>query len=314
MKKRSQFSIIVPFYQNQLNVPHTVPALFDLVEKLKDYDIEFLFVEDGSRDETYKELLSRVKESDLKVRLIKLSRNFGQIAAIRAGLFYATGDCAGIISADLQDPPGLFVQMLEKWEQGFKLVIAERSEREEGLMQRFFSSMYWKLVRRFALPSYPIGGFDFCIIDRVIIDNIINLSERNTQIFPLIFSLGYSNTILPYKREKRKLGKSQWTFAMKLKLFIDTFIAFSYLPIRSISVIGLVIALLSISYAAAMAFMYFIYGNQFTGWTTIVVLLSTIGGLILITLGIIGEYVWRILDQVRKRPLFLVEDIFDAKT
>ncbi len=304
-----RFSVIVPFYQNELNIPHTLPRLFALAQILKQYELEFIFIEDGSQDKTFATLEHYTRNTPHLIKVIKLTKNFGQIAAIRAGLSAATGDCAGIISADLQDPPELFREMLQQWEQGFKLVIAERAERQEGRLQILLSSTYWNMVRKFALPKYPTGGFDFCLIDRAIVQDINNLTERNTQIFPLIFSLGYSFTKIPYKRERREHGESQWTTNMKVKLFLDTFIAFSYLPIRLISAMGVFIALLSLCYGAFMAISYFVYGNSFTGWTTLVVLISTLGGMTLVTLGIIGEYLWRILDQVRRRPLYVIDHI-----
>lgn len=307
MNSKRIFSIIVPFYQNEQNIPYTIPRLFKLYEKLLSYELEFIFIEDGSTDKTYQMLKDICSGVNFKYKLIKLSRNYGQIAAIQAGLLHSQGDCAGIISADLQDPPELFENMILKWESGYKLVIAEREDRDEGIIQKSISNLYWKLVKHFAIPNYPDGGFDFCIIDRVIINLLNQYQEKNTQIFPLIFSFGYSYTIIPYKREKREHGHSQWTVSKKIKLFIDTFIAFSYMPIRCISFLGISIAFLSLGYGSIIFLNYFINGSQYTGWTTLAVLISILGGMILITLGIIGEYIWRILDQVRKRPIFAIE-------
>lgn len=310
---KTTFSIVVPFYQNSENIPFTMPRLYALTELLPTYQIEFVFVEDGSKDHTFNLLRDEVAKTTHNVKLLKLTKNFGQIAALRAGLEHASGDCVGIISADLQDPPELFVEMLNNWEKGYKLVIAERNDRDEGWLQSVLSNSYWKMVNKYALPNYPIGGFDFCLLDRVVAQRISSLPERNTQIFPLIFSLGYSFHKIPYTRSAREHGESQWTLNMKIKLFIDTFIAFSYLPIRLISLIGFVVAIGSLSFGLFMTLQYILHGNPFTGWTSLIVLISLIGGMILITLGIIGEYLWRILDQIRKRPIYIVDEAIEKK-
>lgn len=310
---KKTFSIVVPFYQNSENIPFTIPRLYALAELLPTYQIEFVFVEDGSKDDTFNLLRDEVAKTTHNVKLLKLTKNFGQIAALRAGLEHASGDCVGIISADLQDPPELFVEMLNNWEKGYKLVIAERNDRDEGWLQSVLSNSYWKMVNKYALPNYPIGGFDFCLLDRIVAQRISSLTERNTQIFPLIFSLGYSFHKIPYTRSAREHGESQWTLNMKIKLFIDTFIAFSYLPIRLISLIGFVVAIGSLSFGLFMTLQYILYGNPFTGWTSLIVLISLIGGMILITLGIIGEYLWRILDQIRKRPIYIVDESIEKK-
>lgn len=313
MNNKKIFSIIVPVYQNEANLDYTVPALLSLRQQLQDYNLELVFVDDGSSDNSYSLLCKYYACHPENIKIIKLSKNFGQIAAIQAGLLEVSGDCAGIISADLQDPHELFVEMIKRWESGTKFVIAEREKREEGIGQIFISNLYWRLVKRYAIKGYPAGGFDFCLIDRQIITDVNRINEKNTHIFGLIFSLGYPYEIINYTRKKRREGRSQWTLLKKIKLFIDMFIGFSYVPIRSISVMGLGISALSIAYAVFIALDKIVFGNPFTGWTTIVVLVSFLGGLTLLTLGIIGEYLWRILDEVRKRPNFVIDRILENK-
>lgn len=313
MNNKKVFSIIVPVYQNEANLDYTIPSLLSLQEQLSDYKLELVFVDDGSTDDSFQLLCKYHALHPERIMIIKLSKNFGQISAIQAGLLKATGDCAGIISADLQDPHELFVEMVKRWEKGVKFVIAEREKREESVRQTFISNLYWRLIRNYAIKGYPAGGFDFCLIDRQIITDVNKINEKNTHIFALIFSLGYPYEILNYTRKKRSKGTSQWTFSKKVKLFLDMFIAFSYVPIRSISVMGLGISILSVAYGIFMALDKIISGNPFVGWTTIVVLVSSLGGLTLLTLGIIGEYLWRILDEVRKRPNFVIDIIIDNK-
>ncbi|MCB0417804.1 MAG: glycosyltransferase family 2 protein [Bdellovibrionaceae bacterium] len=301
------FSIVVPVYQNEQNLPTTIPTLLALSDKLEGASLELIFVDDGSTDRSLDILREWCDKHPESIRVVKLTRNFGQIAAIQAGLRETRGDHVGIISADLQDPPELLLEMWDTCAKGHKLVIAERNSRDDGGM---VSSFFWYLVSKFALPGYPRGGFDCCVLDRQIVSELNRFHEKNTHIFPLIFSLGYRCTSIPYRRRRRTEGRTQWTLGKKLKLFLDTFIGFSYLPIRSISLLGALVSFSSLMYGAFIAISYFAFGNQYTGWTTLAVLSSVLGGLILVTLGIVGEYLWRILDAVRPRPPYSVDERF----
>lgn len=312
MDNKKTFSIVVPVYQNETNLDDTVPKLLSLQESLPHYNLELVFVDDGSTDSSYNILSKYFDLYQDKIKVVKLTKNFGQNYAIYCGLSNASGDCVGIISADLQDPHELFIEMIARWEKGTKLVIAEREKREEDAGQTFISNLYWQMIRKYAIKNYPVGGFDFCLVDRQIIADVNRINEKNSHILALVFSLGYPYEIIHYTRKKRSHGKSQWTLSKKIKLFIDMFVAFSYVPIRTISFLGLIISFLSLIYALFMALNWIVFGNPYTGWTTIVVLLSSIGGLILLTLGIIGEYLWRILDEVRKRPSYVIDKILEA--
>lgn len=303
-----KFSIVVPIYYNELNIPYTVPRLQSLQKLLPEIDLEFVFVDDGSKDMSYSMLLAE-REKDTRIKVIRLSKNFGSMSAIQAGLTVTTGDCVGIIAADLQDPPELFVEMLENWKSGKKIVMATRSDREESLAQKAFSNSYYFLLEKFALKDYPSGGFDFVLMDRQIVQELNLIQEKNTNIMSLIFWLGHERVTIPYVRQERKLGKSRWTFSKKIKLFIDSFVSFSYAPIRFMSMIGAFTALLSFLYGL------FVVGNalfgkiEMAGWATIIALITFLMGLIMIMLGIIGEYLWRILDESRKRPAYVIDEV-----
>ncbi|MCK9614360.1 MAG: glycosyltransferase family 2 protein [Candidatus Omnitrophica bacterium] len=313
MSNNRIFSIVIPIYQNADNLNETIPALLDLQKKLIGYKLELIFVDDGSTDGSYGILRKYFEIHRDKIIIIKLTKNFGQISAIQVGLRVAKGDCIGIISADMQDPHELFIDMIKRWETGVKLVIGERAGREEEARKSILSRFCWGMVNRFAVNNYPLGGYDFCLIDRQIVNEVNNINEKNTHIFILIFSLGYKYEIIPYIRKERTAGKSRWTFPKKIKLFIDIFISFSYTPIRAIACLGLILAILSFIYGFFMIVNTIIFGNKYPGWTTIVVLITFFGGIILITLGIIGEYLWRILDEVRKRPNYVIEEIVENK-
>ena len=304
-----KFSIIVPVYQNGQNLPVTIPTLLKLEKELLGYELELIFVDDGSTDNSYEVLADFHRQQPERIKVIKLAKNFGQTPATQAGLRYSTGDVVGIISADLQDPPELFATMLHKWETGTKLILAERDDREENSRHRLISNTYWLLVSIFVLKGFPRRGFDFCLFDRQVADQANAFTEKNSNIFLILFSLGFPYIVIPYKRRLRIAGKSQWTLTKKFKLFFDTVVGFSYLPIRIISYMGLLISISSCLFGAFSVYSYFYYRTDYPGWTSTVVITSVLCGLILLTLGIIGEYIWRILDEVRKRPNYVIDRI-----
>ncbi len=309
MTTRNLFSIVIPVYENEENIEDTIRTLMQLAQQLPHYDLELVFVNDGSKDNSYALLKKYQQQYPQNIVLVNLTRNFGQTPAIRQGLRQASGNCVGIISADLQDPPELFLEMIRHWEHGHKLVIAERTGREEGKSHSFISGLYWYIVRKYAVAGFPPGGFDFCLMDRQICDTINQIGEKNTSIFPLIFWLGYDHVIIPYTRKLRAKGKSQWTLAKKVMLTVNTFINFTYLPVRFMTVAGLTTSLLAFVYSVFILLRRLIYGVQVEGWTTIVMLNSILGGMILFSLGIIGEYLWRLLDEARQRPESIVDEV-----
>ncbi|GGH64011.1 putative glycosyltransferase YkcC [Paenibacillus silvae] len=308
--ERIKFSIVVPIYYNELNIPHTVPRLQKLQNLLPECDLEFVFVDDGSKDKSL-ELLLEARSQDQRIKVVKLSRNFGSMAAIQAGLAYATGDCVGIIAADLQDPPEMFREMLDHWKIDKKVVLGTRSDREESFSQKLFSNTYYYLLEKMALKGYPKGGFDFLLIDRQVVQEVLRIQEKNTNIMSLIFWLGHDQVQIPYVRQERKLGESRWTLAKKIKLFIDSFVSFSYAPIRIMSFIGFFTALFSILYGLFVVFSTVFGIIELKGWTTIVALITFLLGVIMVMLGTIGEYLWRILDESRERPSYVIDQTFE---
>jgi dolichol-phosphate mannosyltransferase len=242
------FSIVVPVYYNESNLPETIPQLLALGSSLAEYQLELVLVDDGSGDNSLAVLRRFQQEHPEAIKVVKLTRNFGSMAAIQAGLTIASGDCVGMISADLQDPPEMFQEMLACWEKGSKAVFAIRQDRKDGLLQKLLSNTYYSLIRKLAIENYPTGGFDFFVIDRQVVTELNRIQEKNTNIMTLAFWLGFKPVMLPYIRRQRSKGESRWTFAKKIKLFIDTFAAFSFFPIRILSIMGLLVALGSLLY------------------------------------------------------------------
>ena len=237
------------------------------------------------------------------------------MSAIQAGFTVATGDCVGMISADLQDPPELFLEMLSYWEKGTtKAVFAVRQDREEHRVQKLLSNGYYSLIRQFALSKYPNGGFDFFLIDRQVVSDLNQIREKNTNLMTLVYWLGYKPVMIPYIRRQRTKGKSRWTLAKKFKLFIDTFVAFSFFPIRLLSVLGLLVAIGSFLYGLFVLIYYLNFGIEVKGWVPTIVVLTFTSGIQMAMLGVLGEYLWRTLDEVRNRPPFVIDEIYRDKS
>lgn len=307
-------SIVVPVYFNELNIPDTVPRLLSLSSQLPSYRFELIFVDDGSGDRSLSLLLDFRKQYPETIKVIKLTRNFGSMAAIQAGFTVATGDCVGVIAADLQDPPELFFEMLRHWEDGNKAIFAVRRDRKEPALQRFLSNVYYTMIRKFAIQDYPIGGFDFLLVDRQVVDEVNRIREKNTNFMTLIFWLGYKPFLIPYTRQCRIKGKSRWTFQKKIKLFFDTFISFSYFPIQLFSVIGVIVAIAAFLYGIYILIYKLVYGINLEGWVPIMVILTFTAGLQMTMLGILGEYLWRTLDESRGRPTFVIDEVYNSDT
>jgi len=305
-----RLSIVVPVYYNEQNLPKTIPELLKLKEKLPNYELELVFVDDASKDRSCEILLDFKNKFPETIKVVKLTRNFGAMAAVQAGLSVAIGDCVGVISADLQDPPELFIEMIKRWEKGIKAVFAVRKNRKDPITQKIFARIFYGLVRRYALQDFPVGGFDFFLIDKEIVNELNKIKEKNTNLMHLIFWYGYDYTLIPYTRESRTQGKSRWTLSKKTKLFVDSFVGFSYVPIKLLPYIGIMFALGSFVYGIYV-FINWLMGNiQVEGWTTVIIVLTFGLGVQMIMLGIIGEYLWRTLDESRKRPSFVIDKIF----
>ncbi len=305
-----KLSIIIACYYNELNIPVTSKELI-ANEALFPADVlfEYIMVDDGSKDGTLIELKKFKSAYPDKVKIVKLSGNFGAYNAIQAGMKYATGDCNVVIAADLQDPPELMVKMYDYWLKGVKLVVANRDEREDKLSSRIFAEQYQKLIRKFALPNLPKGGFDFCLFDKQLREQVVNLNETNTNSLYLLMWLNYDYVAIPYTRKVRKIGTSKWTLQKKIKLFIDSFISFSHAPLRLITTTGLLLGSASFIYALYVITARLSGLIDIEGWSTMMVVFLLVSSFQMMALGIIGEYLWRNLEASRNRPPFVVDEV-----
>ena len=308
MPKR--LSIVVPVYFNE-------ESLWPLFERLKwfeaelgerDMTLELIFVDDGSGDGSFGRLLS-IKRERPETKVVRLIRNFGAIAASKTGFRFVTGDCFTILAADLQDPVEQLLKMVDDWLAGFKLVISARQKRSDPLMTKILAAAYYRLVWLLVTTRYPQGGFDMMLMDKDILPYMRD-SSRNTNPNMYVIWLGFQPKILRYDRQKRRFGKSRWTFRKKINFFVDTITGFSVVPIRIMSAFGLIVSLLSFMYGLWIGLNTAVLGNEVAGFTTIVVLMSFFSGMIILMLGLIGEYLWRTFDITNRKPESIVAESY----
>lgn len=302
----SKLSIVVPVYYNQDNLR---PLYDDIKKKILDaavFDCEIVLVDDGSRDESWK-VMQELAQKDEHVKIFHLSRNFGSHAAILCGLTHSTGDCAVVKAADLQEPTEMILEMFERWEKGNNVVLAVRKGREESFSQTTFANAYYWLVRKTALPQMPKTGFDTFLVDRKVIEVLERMDERNSAITGQILWSGFKTDKIYYTRKAREIGESKWTLRKKIRLVSDTLFSFSTVPITVVSIVG------GLSFVGALiwAFVVFIFkitGHiAVTGWTTLFIFNLFSFGTIMLTLGLLGGYLWRTFDASRNRPTYIVE-------
>ncbi len=268
---------------------------------------EFVFVDDHSSDRT-SDILAALAAKDPRVKVLRFSKNFGSHKAFTAGLEHCSGDAAVILAADLQDPPETIPLLVAKWRTGARVVWAVRGDREgESVATRFFSQMYYFLMRRFAEVRPPRKGADFLLVDRVVVAELRAAPEKHTSLLSLIQWMGFDQDEITYTKSARLSGRSKWTLRKKLKLAIDSFVSFSYFPLRLASACGLVFAFSGFFYAAFTAVRAITMGSPVQGWASLMCVLLIVSGVQLIMLGIVGEYLWRTFDETRGRPRYIIE-------
>ncbi len=307
MKK---LSLVIPVYYNEGSLQALAAELSKVEAKLqaRDMELELIFVDDGSGDNSLKELL-KIKQARNNTKVVKLARNFGAIHAVKTGFQFVTGDCFGMLAADLQDPPDLLLDMVDKWLAGSKFVICVRESREDPLVSKIFARSYYRLLRWTVAENYPSGGFDLALMDATMLPHLQN-SGKNINVSLFAHWLGFQPEIIYYHRQERAAGKSRWTFSKKFTYLLDSILGFSVAPIRMISFTGCLVALLSFIYGLVVVVNTLINHTQVPGFTTLAALITFLLGLIIIMLGVIGEYLWRIFDEVNRRPEYVIDEIY----
>lgn len=299
-----KLSLVTAIYKNEGNI---LPFYENFIEQIAPFvdEYEIVMVNDCSLDNSW-EIMKGLAAKDPNIKIIKLSRNFGAYEANFIGYEYATGDCITVKAVDLQEPAELTVSMYQAWKKGAKVVLAVRENRNDSAFTNLTSNLYYRIIQKMAQKNMPAGGFDTYLIDRQVADLILRMQERNSPISLQILWTGFEPVTVGYIRRKREIGKSSWSFEKKLKLAIDSLISFSYVPVRCMTMTGILFWFFSILYAVYLVAAKLLGKTDVPGYTTIVVILLFVSGMIMFTLGLLGEYIWRTLENTRKRPIAVI--------
>lgn len=308
MKK---ISILIPTYNEEKSLPLLYPELKILMDEQKQYKWEILFVNDGSRDSSLN-IIKALRAADDRINFISLSRNFGKETAMLAGFDYVTGDCMVIMDADLQDPPSLITQMLEYWEQGYDDVYAKRANRgKESWLRKHFSLLFYKILETTTRFEVLQNVGDFRLLDRCCINALKQIRESERYTKGMFCWIGYNKKEIVFDRGNRVAGQSNWNFMSLFNLAIEGITSFTTAPLRFASVIGFFIAFFSFIAALFYFFKTVFFGDVARGFTTLIVVVLFLGGIQLICIGILGEYIGRIFNETKRRPPYLIREYND---
>lgn len=307
LSARTFVSIISPAYNEAKNLPVMYERLLKVMDGV-DADWEWIVIDDHSQDTTYA-VICDLARRDPRVRGARFARNFGSHKALTYGIRNAVGQCCVGLAADLQDPPETIPELLEHWREGAHVVWAVRSRRDgESASTILFSRIYRWMMRRIAgLAEMTATGADFFLLDRAVIDAFKQFRETNVSMLALVAWMGFRQVRVPYDKQARLHGRSGWNMRKKLKLVVDSLTSFTYLPIRLMAYVGFLVASLGFIYAVFLVGKFIIAGSPAEGWTSLMVVLLIVSGFQMVMMGVLGEYLWRALDESRRRPAFIVE-------
>lgn len=309
-KNQPDISIIIPFYNEEENIKHLISELRKYISSLINPTIEIIFIDDGSTDRSL-EILKGLEHNSYNAKILKLSRNFGSHAAVRAGISKCSGKFITFVYADLQDPLSLIERLYNKCLEGYDIVRAEREKSNIGFFKNSFSKLYAKLIRKYVCKDFPFRGFDIVMFSEKVSKELNKNIESNSNFVLQLLTMGFNQSFILYKKQKRKHGSSKWTLSKKIKVLIDSFIAFSYAPIRFVTLIGICFSLAGIIWTIYIIIRTLIIGDLASGWPALISVLLIGFGITNISLGVIAEYLWRTLDASRKRPVFIIDNIIN---
>ncbi len=299
-----RISLVFPVY----NEEEVLPMLYERVRRALTqlpYDVEVILVNDGSRDRSL-ELMTKYHQEDPRFKIVDFSRNFGHQVAITAGMDASSGDAVILMDADLQDPPELLPQFLKTWEDGYHVVYAVRKTRQEHALKQFAYRAFYRILQKISNIPIPLDSGDFCLMDRVVVDTIKSMDERHRFVRGLRSWVGFRQIGLEYDRDKRQAGEVKYTFSKLMKLALDGIFSFSYFPLQLASYTGFAVSGLSFFAIAVYLYKKLFVGHEPQGFPTLVTVVLFLGGIQLISLGVIGEYIGRIYDEVKRRPTYIV--------
>jgi dolichol-phosphate mannosyltransferase len=301
-------TVIIPIFNEYEGIPFLVDSLNEFFGQNSNLNAEVIFVNDGSKDNSV-ERLTAMAHKTYKAKVISFSRNFGSHAALRAGISHASGDYICFNYADLQDPLELIIQMKALMDEGNDIIWAQRESTKVPWGEKVFSKFYARLMQKFAFKNFPEKGFDIVMFNKKVAAEVNKNVEANSSIFLQILGMGFKQTSITYKKRERKTGVSKWTLSKKIKLFIDSFVAFSYAPIRFVTIVGITFFFVGALFAVYIIVRKIVYDDLAAGWPATLSILMIGFGITNISLGIIAEYLWRTLDASRKRQVFIIDDI-----
>ena len=301
-------SVIVPCLDEEAVIRETHRRLVATLETVPEFDFELVYVDDGSRDATLN-IMRELQHADARVRVVALSRNFGQQMALTAGLQAAAGAAVVLIDADLQDPPEIIPEMLEHWRKGVDVAYGVRTERDgETRFKRWTASAFYRLLQRLTDISIPRETGDFRLMDRTVVDAFLAMPERDRFVRGMVAWIGFRQEAVPYHRAARFAGETKWSRRMLLRLAADSLVSFSVLPLRLATWLGVLAAGLALSGIVYALVLRLFTAAWVSGWTSLLIAILLLGGVQLVLLGIFGEYVGRIYGEVKRRPLYLVRE------
>ena len=305
MKK---ISLLIPCYNEELSLPLLMPELKKLMENERNYEWEVLFVNDGSKDNTSKILVDLRKE-DRRINYVNLSRNFGKENAMLAGLDYVTGDSVVILDADLQDPPSLIPKMIQYWEDGYEDVYAKRINRgKESWLRKQFSLLFYAILQRSSRFDVLKNVGDFRLLDRCCIESLKELRENDRYTKGMFAWIGYNKKELLFDRGDRVAGSSNWNFLSLFNLAVDGITSFTTFPLRLSAITGLVLSLCAFIYLIYFLTKTLIFGDPVQGFPTLIIVVLFLGGVEMLSLGIVGEYIGHIYNETKRRPVYIAHD------
>ena len=305
---RRLISVVVPVFNESEVLPTFYERATRALSALVGFDYEIVFVDDGSRDDSFQQLL-QYAHGDPRVRVIKFSRNFGHQIAITAGIDYARGDCVAVIDADLQDPPEVIEAMIEKWRQGYDVVYGVRAEREgERAMKLITASAFYRLLDRVTNIKIPADVGDFRLMSRRAVDQLKTMREKDRFVRGLVSWIGFNQTGVLYNRDKRYAGVTKYPYRKMIKFAFDGITSFSTAPLKLATWSGYAASMLAFLYLLSV-FVQKLLGYTVQGWATIMVAVLFIGGVQLVCIGILGEYLGRIFNEVKPRPMYVIEEM-----
>jgi polyisoprenyl-phosphate glycosyltransferase len=303
----TDISVIIPVYNEEANIPFLFDRLSQVLSVF-DNSIEYIFINDGSKDRSI-QLIKELAEKNNSVKYIDFSRNFGHQVAVTAGLDHCTGKSAIIMDADLQDPPELIIQLYNKWKEGYEVVYAKRLERQgDGFVKKFTAKMFYRLLKKITAINIPLDTGDFRLIDRKVVDVLKQMPEQQKFLRGQISWIGFRQTFVEYDREPRYSGKTSYTYKKMLHFALDGITSFTNLPLKFATLTGFIVSGISFFMILYALYSRFISKNYVPGWTSLMLTVLFIGGVQLISLGIIGEYISRMNANTKNRPLYIINE------